>query len=86
MKAIVINANREGYGLDQLRPTMTVQQLIWVLETIEDKETPVVVGNDKGYRGWYTFGSINDEDIEWYEEEDEEEEEELPDEEEDEEE
>ena len=82
MKALVINANREGYSLDQLWSTMTVRQMISILETVRDKDLPVVVGNDRTYDGWYTFGSINEEDFDEYEEEDEEEEEELPDEEE----
>ena len=39
MKEIVyINANREGYGIDQVRHTMTVGELIAYLELDEEEE------------------------------------------------
>ena len=45
MKEIVyINANREGYGIDQVRHTMTVGELIAYLE----------------HDGGYTYGGITE--------------------------
>ena len=78
MKALVINANREGYAIDQLWGTMTVGQLISLLEMVADKDLPVVIGNDyEGETlGWYTYGSLNEEDFTEFEEEDEDEDEE----------
>ena len=68
MKGIVINANREGYGLDQISRTLTVGELISILEQFEE-ETPVYIGNDRKYYGWYTYGGIREWDIEGMEEE-----------------
>ena len=61
--AIIINANREGYGTDQIRNTMTVGELIDALSDF-DPETPIMVGNDRQSYGWYTYGSITMRDIE----------------------
>lgn len=70
---IVINANREGYGRDQIENTMTVGELIEALSDF-DPDTPIMIGNDpQSYGWWYTYGSITHNDI--YEVEDEEEEE-----------
>ena len=69
--AIIINANREGYGIDQIRRTLTVGELIEILSQY-DEETPVMIGNDPQRNGgWYTYGSINPEDISEDEEEEE---------------
>ena len=43
--AIIINANREGYGTDQIRNTMTVGELIDALSDF-DEDTPVYIGKD----------------------------------------
>lgn len=68
--AVIINANREGYGTDQVRHTMTVSDLIFVLSQY-DPDAPVYVGNDRRDYGWYTYGGITEYDIEENEEEDE---------------
>lgn len=62
--AIIINANREGYGTDQIRNTMTVGELIDALSEF-DEETPVYIGNDRTSYGWYTYGGITMQDIEY---------------------
>ena len=67
---LIINANREGYGTDQIRTTMTVGDLIEMLEEY-DSEMPVYIGNDQRDYGWYTYGGITTSDI-YYEEEEEE--------------
>ena len=61
-RAIIINTTREGYGIDQLYSTMTVGALIEILAHY-DSETPVYFGNDRQDYGWYTYGTINEEDI-----------------------
>ena len=73
--AVIINANREGYGIDQIRRTMTVRELMEILSQF-DEDTPVFIGNDRTDYGWYTYGGIREDDIEEKEEEEEEEEEE----------
>lgn len=46
MKEIVyLNANREGYGIDQVRRTMTVGELIGYLEKF-DKDAQVFLKHD----------------------------------------
>ena len=52
-RAIVFDAVREGYGLDQLRNPMTVGELKDILEGLEDDDM-IVMSHDGGY----TFGSI----------------------------
>ena len=54
MKEIVyISANREGYGIDQVRHTMTVGELIAYLEQF-DEDAQVYLRHDGGY----TYGGI----------------------------
>ena len=60
---IIINANREGYGTDQIRRTLTVGELIETLQQF-DEDTPVYIGNDRQSYGWYTYGGITWDDIE----------------------
>lgn len=70
MKYITLEANRECYGLDQVNSTMTVRDLINTLEDFAiayGDDTPIVCSNDNGY----TYGSINDSDIDIKEEEEE---------------
>jgi hypothetical protein len=69
--AIIINANREGYGTDQITNTMTVGELIDALSDF-DEDTPVYIGNDRTSYGWYTYGGITMRDIEETDGEDEE--------------
>ena len=71
--AVIINARREGYGTDQIRRTMTVGELISVLEQF-DEETPVHIGNDRKDYGWYTYGGINEWDVSETEDDEEDEE------------
>ena len=68
MKGIIINANREGYGLDQIGHTLTVGDLISLLSDF-DENAPVYIGNDKRNGSWYTYGGIGWEDVSEYEEE-----------------
>ena len=56
MKEIVyISANREGYGIDQVRHTMTVGELIGYLEQF-DEDAQVFLKHDGGY----TFAGITE--------------------------
>ena len=56
MKEIVyINANREGYGIDQVRHTMTVGELMAYLEQF-DEDAQVYLKHDGGY----TYGGITE--------------------------
>ncbi len=52
-QVLFINAEREGYGIDQIRHTMTVSELIGYLEQF-DEDTPVYLKHDGGY----TYGGI----------------------------
>lgn len=69
---ITINGKRNGYSPDQIGRTLTVRELIEILEGY-DPEEKICIKNDNGY----TYGSIGYEDIdeEWEESEEEEEEE-----------
>ena len=58
-KAIVFEAQREGYGIDQLRRPMTVGELRDLLDGYED-DTLFVLSHDNRY----TFGSIRADDTE----------------------
>lgn len=53
MEALILETVREGYGLDQVRNTMTVAELIGYLEQFDD-EMPVYLGFDNRY----TYGGI----------------------------
>ena len=74
MKNIILNTNREGYDASQVACTMTVGELIDALR-MYDPNAKIYFGNDRqSLYGWYTYGSISEDDI--YEEEIEEEEDE----------
>lgn len=62
MEKLIINAQREGYGTDQIRKTMTVGELIEFLSNYDD-DTPVYLGHDMKDYGWYTYGGICERDI-----------------------
>ena len=67
-QVIIIEANREGYGIDQIRETMTAGEIIdWLSQY--DEETPVYLSHDNGY----TFGGIRERDFtdDWVDDEDE---------------
>ena len=53
-KAIVFEAPREGYGIDQIRRPMTVGDLMEFLEDI-DPDTLFILSHDSGY----TYGTID---------------------------
>lgn len=58
MKALFIEGKRNGYGPDQCGRTLTVGELIEILEEF-DSDRLVFLRNDNGY----TYGSITEEDI-----------------------
>lgn len=62
--ALIYQTFREGYGLDQVRKTMTVGELICFLEQFDD-DTPVYLSFDNGY----TYGGFSDRSFEETEEE-----------------
>ncbi len=69
MEKLLYQTFREGYGIDQVRQTMTVGELIEFL-TNYDADTPIYLSFDRGY----TYGGITDDRFEEdYEEEAEEE-------------
>ena len=59
---LILNTKREGYGTDQCGTTLTVGELIELLQDY-DEDMKVYFGND--YRGsyWYTYGSITEDDF-----------------------
>ena len=64
MRPIYIEGKRNGYGIDQCGQTLTVGELIEILEQF-DYDRPIFLRNDNGY----TYGSITERDIEDAEEE-----------------
>ena len=56
---LFIDANRQGYGTDQIRETMTVREMIEWLEQYDD-DMPIYLRHDKGY----TYGGITVRDFE----------------------
>lgn len=58
MKALIIDAHRDGYSVDQVYETITVSDLIYRLEDF-DGDTPVYISYDNGY----TYGGISEYDI-----------------------
>lgn len=71
MDRLILNAEREGYALAQVRGTMTVGELAEFLEDFAE-DTPVYLSFDRGY----TFGGIRAGSFGLLEDEDDEEEEE----------
>lgn len=59
---LILNTKRQGYGTDQCGTTLTVGELIELLQDY-DEDMKVYFGND--YRGsyWYTYGSITEDDF-----------------------
>ena len=55
MERLIIDTTREGYSIDQIRHTMTVGELIALLEDY-DEDTPVYLGFDDRY----TYGGITE--------------------------
>ena len=56
---LFINANRTGYGTDQIDRTMTVGELMAYLDQF-DEDMPVYLKHDRGY----TYGGITEWDFE----------------------
>lgn len=54
-EALVYSTFREGYGVDQVRRTMTAGELIRFLEDY-DEDTPVYLSFDNGY----TYGGFTE--------------------------
>lgn len=55
MRRLIYSTFREGYGVDQVRETMTVGELIAFLEDY-DENTPIYLSFDNGY----TYGGITE--------------------------
>lgn len=53
-QALVFAANRDGYGIEQVRHALTVGQLRAMLEDIDD-DTLVICGHDSEY----TYGTLS---------------------------
>ena len=73
-QVLIIEANREGYSIEQAeneRTAITVGELISLLEDF-DEDTKIYISNDRGY----TYGSVTEYRIheDWIESEDEEDE------------
>lgn len=58
MEALFIEGKRNGYGPEQCGRTLTVGELIALLEEF-DEDRPVYLRNDGGY----TYGSITKQDV-----------------------
>lgn len=63
---VYINTNRNGYATEQCGNTLTVAELIEILENFDGNEK-VFFRNDNGY----TYGSIDESDIMDYDDQDE---------------
>lgn len=59
---LVLNTEREGYSVDQVRRTMTVGELVRFLKDY-DRKTPIYLGFDRQY----TFGGVRESRFEEYE-------------------
>ena len=57
-QALVFEAPRTGYGIDQVRGAMTVGELKRLLEDFDD-ETLIITSHDRGY----TYGTISETDF-----------------------
>lgn len=58
MEELFINGKKNGYETDQCGKTLTVRELIEILQEY-DEDSPVYLRNDSGY----TYGSITRNDI-----------------------
>lgn len=67
MATLIIETFREGYGIDQVKKTMTAAELISLLEDFDD-DTRIYLSVDNGY----TCGGITEGRIEEREEKDDE--------------
>ena len=58
MKALVFEVSREAYGIEQVNRTMTVGELVALLQEY-DEDRLVILSHDNGY----TFGGIREADM-----------------------
>lgn len=58
MEELFVNGKKNGYGIDQCGKTLTVGELIEILQEY-DEDFPVYLRNDNGY----TYGSITRNDV-----------------------
>lgn len=65
-RALVFEAPRTGYGIDQIEGPMTVGELRRILEDYED-DTLFILSHDRRY----TYGSISEYDMAIFEEDEE---------------
>ena len=56
-QVLFMSARREGYGIDQIRKTMTVGELVAYLQENYDEDTPIYLSHDNGY----TYGGFREE-------------------------
>lgn len=63
MAYITLETKREGYSIDQLGYTMNVRDMIDYLEQFDD-DTKIYFSNDGGY----TYGTIKEYQIDYFEE------------------
>lgn len=63
MAYITLETKREGYSVDQLGYTMTARDMIDYLEQFDD-DTKIYFSNDGGY----TYGTIKEDQIDYFEE------------------
>lgn len=67
MDKLILHTSRDGYGINQIRKTMTAGELIDFLSDY-DEDTPIYLAFDNRY----TYGGITEERFQFdYEEEDE---------------
>lgn len=59
---LILNTKRQGYGTDQCGETLTVGELIELLQYY-DEDMKVYFGNDCRGSYWYTYGSITEDDL-----------------------
>ena len=61
--ALVFEASRTGYGIDQIKKPMTVGELQAILDEYDD-DTLIILSHDRGY----TYGTLNSQDYTYMEE------------------
>ncbi len=58
-RAVILNTSRDGYSIGQIRKTMTVGELIEMLECSFDDDEKIYLSFDNGY----TYGGISETDF-----------------------
>jgi hypothetical protein len=56
-QVVFLSALREGYGIDQIRKTMTVGELVNYLQECYSDDTEIYLSHDGGY----TYGGVREE-------------------------